>query len=216
MAPGSMQYFDATWNKYAQQIVDICGEPLESEPTEIEQPDEEIAFTSETEEKLHIYLKGNPLSNMIQVDDWCFEQGKSADECDPGVHLGNGIVTSRYWGTTEFIRCQGYISDSLGEVEKIRYYKVDLDSNRITKIWHSDDFAKMPADELALAKTGFTEYCDIEKGSIVTDTKNEIACEITIEPVNKENVETNDEIPFYNYHDPQWSVYGTKVISACR
>ena len=74
----------------------------------------------------------------------------------------------------------------------------------------------MPADELALAKNGFTEYCDLEKGSIVTDTKNEIACEITIEPENKKEVETNLAGPFYNYLDPQWSVYGTKVIAACR
>ena len=216
VAPGSMQYFDATWNKYAQQIIDICGEPLESEPTEIEQPDEEIAFTSETEEKLHIYLKGNPLSNMIEVDHWCFERGLSADNCDPGVHLDNGIVTSMYWGTSNFIHCQGYISDSLGEVAKIRSYKVSLESNKITKTWHNDDFARMPADELALAKNGFTEYCDLEKGSIVTDTKNEIACEITIEPENKKEVETNLAGPFYNYLDPQWSVYGTKVIAACR
>lgn len=42
MAPGSMQYFDRNWEKYAQQIIDICGEPIEVDPLDIESPQVEI------------------------------------------------------------------------------------------------------------------------------------------------------------------------------
>lgn len=221
-APGSMQYFDANWNKYAQQIVDICGEPIEVDPLDIESPqveireDDDVKYMSETDETLSSYLYGNPLSEGIQVDNWCVEKGLSYECGNNGVHLDYGIVYHMYLGTSESIRCQGYISDSLGEVEKIHSYTVFLDSNTVTKTWREDDFKRMKAEERSLAKTNFTEYCDNEKGTIVNDTDSEISCQIKIAPVNKEDVEVNGAEPFYNYNDPVWDIYGTKVIAACR
>ena len=200
-------YIDPNWKKHAQQIIDICGEPIEDDSTE-----KEDLLSPDIEENLQSYLKGNPISNMIQVDHWCPELSY---EC-PGVSLSKGVVATSYWGSFEFISCEDYKTDSLDEVQKIRSYKVQLDGNRITKTWHNDDFAQMSTDEITLAKTGFTEHCGTEKGSIVTDTDSEISCQIKIAPVNKEDIEANGAEPFYNYNDPVWDIYGTKVIAACR
>ena len=227
ITPGGMQYFDIHWKKYAQQIIDICGEPIEDgESPNGESPDGDTAviideeddqkFLSEDEEKLASYLHGNPLSKEIQVDNWCVETEFTYECGNNGVHLDNGIVYYSHINISESIRCQNFISDSLGEVEKIHSYIVFLDSNTVTKKWSEDDFKRMPAEELALAKRNFTEYCDLENGTIVSDTDSEITCEIKIAPLNKEEVEANGAEPFYNYSDPVWDIYGTKIIAACR
>ena len=152
----------------------------------------------------------------IQVDNQCVETEFTYECGNNGVHLDNGIVYYTYTNISESIRCQNFISDSLGEVEKAHSYTVFLNGNTVTKKWSEDDFNRMPAEERSLAKTNFTEYCDNEKGTIVNDTDSEISCQIKIAPVNKEDVEVNGAEPFYNYNDPVWDIYGTKVIAACR
>ena len=222
ITPGGMQYFDTHWKKYAQQIIDICGEPIENDessegvPSVIIDEEDDQKFLSEDEEKLASYLHGNPLSKEIQVDNQCVETEFTYECGNNGVHLDNGIVYYTYTNISESIRCQNFISDSLGEVEKAHSYTVLLNGNTVTKKWSEDDFNRMPAEELALAKRNFTEYCDFENGTIVNDTDSEITCEIKIAPLNKEDVDANGAEPFYNYSDPVWDVYGTKVIAACR
>ncbi|WP_163437537.1 hypothetical protein [Fibrobacter succinogenes] len=222
ITPGGMQYFDAHWKKYAQQIIDVCGEPIEDrespegDPSVIIDEEDDQKFLSENEEKLASYLHSNPLSKEIQVDNQCVETEFTYECGNNGVPLDNGIVYYTYLNIFESIRCQNYISDSLGEIEKVHSYTVSLDGNTVTKKWSEDDFNRMPAEELALAKKNFTEYCNLENGAIISDTYREITCEIKIEPLNKDDVDANGAEPFYNYSDPVWDIYGTKVIAACR
>lgn len=222
ITPGGMQYFDGHWKKYAQQIIDICGEPIDNgessdgDPAVIIDEEDDQKFLSENEEKLASYLHGNPLSKDIQVDNQCVETEFTYECGNNGVHLDNGIVYYTYTNISESIRCQNFISDSLGEVEKAHSYTVFLNGNTVTKTWNDNDFNRMPAEELALVKRNFTEYCALENGAIVSDTDSEITCEIKIAPLNKEDVDANGAEPFYNYSDPVWDIYGTIIIAACR
>ncbi|MBO7106242.1 MAG: hypothetical protein J6W22_12310, partial [Fibrobacter sp.] len=93
ITPGGMQYFDGHWKKYAQQIIDICGEPIEDDessegvPSVIIDEEDDQKFLSKDEEKLASYLHGNPLSKDIQVDNQCVETEFTYECGNNGVHL---------------------------------------------------------------------------------------------------------------------------------
>ena len=50
VAPEGMQYFDIHWKKYAQQIIDICGEPIDDEPVVINE-DDDVKYIEEDDVK---------------------------------------------------------------------------------------------------------------------------------------------------------------------
>lgn len=172
-----------------------------------------IAVSAETEETLESWLNGNPISNGITVDNWCYpENPDDPFWCLPArIQLENGTVANAYGGSVNVIMCET-------ETDTISY-GVHLHSNIITKKWTNPLFN---TEMFAQSKTQFKESCKAEFGDITEDTENTIACNIVVQPSpSHDNGSANSRQYFtihytYNYIDSYWNQFATKTIEACR
>lgn len=172
-----------------------------------------IAVSAETEETLESWLNGNPISNGITVDNWCYpENPDDPFWCLPTrIQLENGTVANAYGGSVNVIMCET-------ETDTISY-GVHLHSNIITKTWTNPLFN---TEMHAQSKSQFKESCKAEGGDITEDEENKIACDIKIEPIPSEDAPTEDSRRyyrthyFYNYEDPSWTNFATKTVERCR
>lgn len=215
IAPGNMQYFDINWKKYAKQIVDICGEPLPLDSLDIKPQESDPEPISREDALIETYLQGNTLSKWFMVDFWCADKGLSLECGNSDIHLDNGILYYSLVNISESIRCQGLVSDSLGELPKIRSYSVFLDSNIATRTWRNDNFSRMSESELAEALIDFKNDCEGIEGKLSDVEDNTITCKIEVAPDNKEDFEKGDT-PLYIFTDPSWRKFATKVVDACK
>lgn len=172
-----------------------------------------IAVSAETEETLESWLNGNPISNGITVDNWCYpENPDDPFWCLPArIQLENGTVANAYGGSVNVIMCETY-QDTI-------FYSVYLHNNTIRKKWTNPWFN---TEMFAQSKTQFKESCKAEFGDITEDTENTIACNIVVQPSpSHDNGSANSRQYFtihytYNYIDSYWNQFATKTIEACR
>ena len=172
-----------------------------------------IAVSAETEETLESWLNGNPISNGITVDNWCYPENPDDPLwCYPArLQLESGTVANAYGGSVNVIMCET-------ETDTISY-GVHLHSNIITKTWTNPLFN---TEMHAQSKLQFKESCKAENGDITEDTEHKIACDIKIEPIPSEDAPTEDSRRyyrthyFYNYIDPSWTNFATKTVERCR
>lgn len=172
-----------------------------------------IAVSAETEETLESWLNGNPISNGITVDNWCYpENPDDPFWCLPArIQLENGTVFDFYNGNSDVIACETY-QDTI-------FYSVYLHNNTIRKKWTNPWFN---TEMFAQSKTQFKESCKAEFGDITEDTENTIACNIVVQPSpSHDNGSANSRQYFtihytYNYIDSYWNQFATKTIEACR
>ena len=172
-----------------------------------------IAVSAETEETLESWLNGNPISNGITVDNWCYpENPDDPFWCLPArIQLENGTAFDFYNGNSDVIACETY-QDTI-------FYSVYLHNNTIRKKWTNPWFN---TEMFAQSKTQFKESCKAEFGDITEDTENTIACNIVVQPSpSHDNGSANSRQYFtihytYNYIDSYWNQFATKTIEACR
>ena len=172
-----------------------------------------IAVSAETEETLESWLNGNPISNGITVDNWCYpENPDDPFWCLPArIQLENGTAFDFYNGNSDVIACETY-QDTI-------FYSVYLHNNTIRKKWTNPLFN---TEMHAQSKLQFKESCKAEGGDITEDTENTIACNIVVQPSpSHDNGSANSRQYFtihytYNYIDSYWNQFATKTIEACR
>ena len=183
------------------------------EPTDSTYTPPVIAVSAETEETLESWLNGNPISNGITVDNWCYpENPDDPFWCLPArIQLENGTAFDFYNGNSDVIACETY-QDTI-------FYSVYLHNNTIRKKWTNPWFN---TEMFAQSKTQFKESCKAEFGDITEDTENTIACNIVVQPSpSHDNGSANSRQYFtihytYNYIDSYWNQFATKTIEACR
>ena len=172
-----------------------------------------VIVSADDEATLESWLNGNPISNGITVDNWCYpENPDDPFWCLPArIQLENGTVANAYGGSVNVIMCET-------ETDTISY-GVHLHSNIITKTWTNPLFN---TEMHAQSKLQFKESCKAEGGDITEDEENKIACDIKIEPIPSEDAPTEDSRRyyrthyFYNYEDPSWTNFATKTVERCR
>ena len=172
-----------------------------------------IAVSAETEETLESWLNGNPISNGITVDNWCYpENPEDPLWCLPyRIRLESGTVANVYGGSANVIMCET-------ETDTISY-SVHLHNNIITKKWTNPLF---DTEAFRQSKTQFKQSCKAEFGDITEETETKIACDIKIEPIPSPKDSSNQSPRYflphisYNYEDPSWTNFATKTVKRCR
>ena len=172
-----------------------------------------FAVSAETEETLESWLNGNPISNGITVDNWCYpENPEDPLWCLPyRIRLESGTVANVYGGSANVIMCET-------ETDTISY-SVHLHNNIITKKWTNPLF---DTEAFRQSKTQFKQSCKAEIGDITEETETKIACDIKIEPIPSPKDSSNQSPRYflphlsYNYEDPSWTNFATKTVERCR
>ena len=172
-----------------------------------------FAVSAETEENLESWLNGNPISNGITVDNWCYpENPEDPLWCLPyRIRLESGTVANVYGGSANVIMCET-------ETDTISY-SVHLHNNIITKKWTNPLF---DTEAFRQSKTQFKQSCKAEFGDITEETETKIACDIKIEPIPSPKDSSNQSPRYflphlsYNYEDPSWTNFATKTVERCR
>ena len=172
-----------------------------------------VIVSADDEATLESWLNGNPISNGITVDNWCYPENPDDPLwCLPNrIQLENGTAFDFYNGNSEVIACETY-QDTI-------FYSVYLHNNTIRKKWTNPWFN---TEMFAQSKTQFKESCKAEFGDITEDTENTIACDIVVQPSpSHDNGSANSRQYFtihytYNYIDSYWNQFATKTIEACR
>ena len=169
--------------------------------------------SAETEETLESWLNGNPISNGITVDNWCYpENPEDPLWCLPyRIRLESGTVANVYGGSANVIMCET-------ETDTISY-SVHLHNNIITKKWTNPLF---DTEAFSQSKTQFKQSCKAEGSDITEETETKIACNVKIEPSPSQDDPSGDSRIyfkphyFYNYIDLSWTKFATKSTEACR
>ena len=172
-----------------------------------------VIVSVDDEATLESWLNGNPISNGITVDNWCYPENPDDPLwCLPNrIQLENGTAFDFYNGNSDVIACETY-QDTI-------FYSVYLHNNTIRKKWTNPWFN---TEMFAQSKTQFKESCKAEFGDITEDTENTIACNIVVQPSpSQDNGSANSRQYFtihytYNYIDSYWNQFATKTIEACR
>ncbi len=172
-----------------------------------------VIVSADDEATLESWLNGNPISNGITVDNWCYPENPDDPLwCLPNrIQLENGTAFDFYNGNSDVIACETY-QDTI-------FYSVYLHNNTIRKKWTNPWFN---TEMFAQSKTQFKESCKAEFGDITEDTENTIACNIVVQPSpSHDNGSANSRQYFtihytYNYIDSYWNQFATKTIEACR
>lgn len=172
-----------------------------------------VIVSADDEATLESWLNGNPISNGITVDNWCYpENPDDPFWCLPNrIQLENGTAFDFYNGNSEVIACETY-QDTI-------FYSVYLHNNTIRKKWTNPWFN---TEMFAQSKTQFKESCKAEFGDITEETETKIVCNVKIEPSPSQDDPSRDSRKylkphyFYNYLDIYWNEFASQTIEACR
>ena len=173
------------------------------------------SVSAEVESNLTSILNGRPITNHIAIDFFCHNDEEDAYgfmfDCGPAstIQLETGTVYHLWDGIQDIISCQTELDTTS--------YSVQLYHNTITKRWHDPLFT---IDNER--KEAFRDSCIAEGGNFTEESEDRIACELTLEPLNTDEEYTpppEGELDwdfFFNYYDPNWEVFASKVIEPCR
>ena len=172
-----------------------------------------VIVSADDEATLESWLNGNPISNGITVDNWCYpENPDNPLWCLPNrIQLENGTAFDFYNGNSDVIACETY-QDTI-------FYSVYLHNNTIRKKWTNPWFN---TEMFAQSKTQFKESCKAEFGDITEETETKIVCNVKIEPSPSQDDPSRDSRKylkphyFYNYLDIYWNEFASQTIEACR
>ena len=195
-------------NSSKQTRLEPSDESTDSAPTP-----PTVTVSAKDEATLESWLNGNPISNGITVDNWCYpENPEDPLWCLPyRIRLESGTVANVYGGSANVIMCET-------ETDTISY-SVHLHNNIITKKWTNPLF---DTEAFRQSKTQFKQSCKAEFGDITEETETKIACDIKIEPIPSPKDSSNQSPRYflphlsYNYEDPSWTNFATKTVERCR